>query len=217
MNSRNRNRPYRLLRLAGAAAIISITTTACGVIPLGHDSAAEQIRSMNTRVSGGSADLGVDDAGPPPPTTTTTTSPRSSRPAPDYERSGYSTPPPGSVIGPDPSGETCDGGMRLNKSYGQPPDRIYTHSSRAHARTSCELAENTLDALWTKYPQFEYRGAIRLKVEGSVSCSSTGASTCDADSGGYLFVMRCTGHMGEGPNKSLLSCEGGVNGRVYIY
>jgi N-acetylmuramoyl-L-alanine amidase len=55
MKSWNRNRPYRLLRLAGAAAIISSTAIACGVNG-GGDSAAERIKSMTTEVSGSDAD-----------------------------------------------------------------------------------------------------------------------------------------------------------------
>ena len=124
-------------------------------------------------------------------------------------------------MGPDPNGDMCDGGWRLNESYGQPRDRIYTHSSRGHERTSCVLADNTLGALWTEYPTGPPVGRyFGLKVEGSVSCSSTGASTCDPASGGYLFVMRCVSSgAGEGLSQlhDRILCEGGVNGKVYIY
>ena len=121
------------------------------------------------------------------------------------------------VRGPDPRGQTCDGGWILNASYGR--SGWATRSVRGSARTSCELADNVLTAYWNQLRDEEYRWSEpsldrrSIEVAGSVPCSSVRGALCAP--GGNLFIITCIGN--RGINGDWITCTGGADARVYLF
>lgn len=110
---------------------------------------------------------------------------------------------------PDAHGVSCESGYTLtNSSAGWT-----IHSGRGTPETSCQFADNVLQAYWNTYstPSRESR---QLNVAGTVPCPEVRAGAPMAvQCSGNDFVMTCVAY-GSDP---WITCTGGNNAKVYLY
>lgn len=135
-----------------------------------------------------------------PPLTTHTPAPLpTATVAADPTTSWASTPPP-IVTGADASHHRCDAGIDHPNHTG-PGSR----AGRGSTATSCLFTYNVLTEYWRMGPPNKYLRIVN--AYGAVPCNPS-KTQCLGDQ----FVMECRDH-GQG----WITCEGGVNARVYIY
>jgi serine/threonine protein kinase len=108
----------------------------------------------------------------------------------------------------DAHGASCPSGYHMNQRSGWA-----TNAGRGTEETSCQFADNVLEAYWNAYPS-PTRDSRQVIAPGTVPCPTVSANasmpvTCSGDD----FVMIC-GVNGDDP---WITCTGGNDARVYIY
>lgn len=114
---------------------------------------------------------------------------------------------PPAVRGPDGSSGrvSCDGGFLRSGAPG-PGNRAV----RGSEGTSCQFAENVLNAYWDQYGNAT-REARTVYARGAIDCvpGPDNRNGCR----GAEFIMTCVGR----PGDAFITCEGGRLATVYIY
>ena len=113
---------------------------------------------------------------------------------------------------PDSFNESCPNGYHLRDHSGWA-----THSGRGTNETSCQFANNVLQAYWNQYPSAN-RDTRIVSVADTVHCPEVRATApMSGPCSGNDFVMTCVVSGGLNGGDPWITCTGGNNLRVYLY
>ncbi|BBY05030.1 hypothetical protein [Mycobacterium noviomagense] len=154
-------------------------------------------------------------------TSTPTSAPTTSSEPSAYPSDSYSTPtsspntptasvpPPDLVQTPDSYGVNCSDGYHVGMNH----SAWATNAGRGTDQTSCQFANNVLQAYWNTYHS-PSRDSRQVIVGGAVPCPQVSANAVTpVPCSGNDFVMTCVAN-GDDP---WITCTGGNNAKVYIY